>query len=126
MRESWWLKVYVIFILWQVGQIGDIRDKTRYFTAHYRVRRKSMTISRDHRIYFLHKHTEEIDVRLLLTFVVMVVCAVAVLCGVCILVEKATASSFVSLLLFFPLFFVTIVGSWLISVRLTAPHHRHA
>ena len=58
--------------------------------------------------------------RLLLTFMLTVLSAVVVLCVICVVAEKWT-SSFTSLLLFFPLFFLTIVGSWLASVRMTQP-----
>ena len=54
--------------------------------------------------------------RLLLTFMAMVFTTVAAVCVLCILVEKWT-SSFTSLLLFFPLFFLMIVGSWLLAVE---------
>ena len=63
--------------------------------------------------------------RLLLTFMATVFTTVAVVCVLCILVEKWT-SSFTSLLLFFPLFFLTIVGSWLLAVRITEPKPGHA
>jgi len=63
--------------------------------------------------------------RLLLTFMVTVFSSVAAVCMLCVLVERWT-SSFTSLLLFFPLFFLTIVGSWLLSVRMTEPRPGHA
>ena len=64
--------------------------------------------------------------RLLLTFIVTVVSSVGVMCLFCVLVERLTSSSFISLLLFFPLFFLTIVGSWLVSVKMTQPAPAHA
>jgi hypothetical protein len=63
--------------------------------------------------------------RLLLTFIVTVLSSVGAVCLFCILVERLTSSSFISLLLFFPLFFVTIVGSWLVSVKITQPKPGH-
>ena len=59
--------------------------------------------------------------RLLLTFIVTVVSLVGAVCLFCVLVERLTSSSFISLLLFFPLFFLAIIGSWLVSVKITKP-----
>jgi len=62
--------------------------------------------------------------RLLLTFLITVVGAIVALSLLCVLVEQWT-SPFTSLLLFFPLFFLTIGASWLISVKITQPKPGH-
>lgn len=57
---------------------------------------------------------------LLITFLVIVILGITGVAWVGVLVDKMT-SSFVSLAIFFPLFFLTVWLSWRLSVRLTAP-----
>ena len=57
---------------------------------------------------------------LLITFLVVVAAGILGAAWVGVLVDKMT-SSFTSLLVFFPLFFVTIWLAWKLSVKLTEP-----
>ena len=57
---------------------------------------------------------------LLITFLIAVIIGIVGVAWVGVLVDKMT-SSFTSLLIFFPLFFLTIWLSWKLSVKLTAP-----
>jgi ABC-type dipeptide/oligopeptide/nickel transport system permease component len=57
---------------------------------------------------------------LLITFLVTVTIGIVGASWVGVLIDRMT-SPFVSLLIFFPLFFLTIWLSWRLSVRLTAP-----
>jgi len=57
---------------------------------------------------------------LLITFVVTVTLGIIGASWLGVLIDKMT-SSFVSLAIFFPLFFLTVWLSWRLSVRLTAP-----
>ena len=57
---------------------------------------------------------------LLITFLITVTLGIAGAAWVGVLIDKMT-SSFVSLAIFFPLFFLTVWLSWRMSVRLTAP-----
>ena len=57
---------------------------------------------------------------LLITFAVTVTIGIIGASWLGVLIDKMT-SSFVSLTIFFPLFFLTVWLSWRLSVRLTAP-----
>jgi hypothetical protein len=57
---------------------------------------------------------------LLITFLVTVTIGIIGASWLGVLIDKMT-SSFVSLVIFFPLFFLTVWLSWRLSVRLTAP-----
>ncbi len=57
---------------------------------------------------------------LLITFLVTVTVGIAGASWIGVIVDKLT-SPFISLLIFFPLFFLTIVVAWKLSVRLTEP-----
>ena len=61
---------------------------------------------------------------LLATYLIIVVSVIVGVAALCVFVEQWT-SSFASLALFFPLFFLTIWVSWLLSVKLTQPKQRH-
>ncbi len=57
---------------------------------------------------------------LLITFLITVAVAIFGVAWVGVLVDKMT-SPFISLLIFFPLFFLTIWLTWRLSVKLTEP-----
>jgi hypothetical protein len=57
---------------------------------------------------------------LLVTYLIIVFSTVFGMAALCVALEQWT-SPFTSLLLFFPLFFLTIWVSWLLSVKLTKP-----
>jgi ABC-type dipeptide/oligopeptide/nickel transport system permease component len=57
---------------------------------------------------------------LLITFLVAVIIGIVGVAWVGVIVDKMT-SSFTSLLIFFPLFFLTIYVTWKLSVKLTEP-----
>lgn len=57
---------------------------------------------------------------LLITFLIAVTVAITGLVWIGVLIDKMT-SPFVSLLIFFPMFFLTIWLAWRLSVKLTAP-----
>ena len=57
---------------------------------------------------------------LLVTFLITVTIAIVGVSWLGVLIDKMT-SPFVSLLVFFPAFFLTIWLSWKLSVKLTAP-----
>jgi hypothetical protein len=59
-------------------------------------------------------------VNLLITFVVSVLIAVAGVSWIGVMIDKI-ASPFVSLFVFFPLFFLAIFVSWKLAVKFTAP-----
>jgi hypothetical protein len=59
-------------------------------------------------------------VSLLVTFLVTVSVGMATVAWIGVLIDRMT-SPFVSLLIFFPLFFLTIWLTWRLSVKLTAP-----
>ena len=61
---------------------------------------------------------------LLVTYISIVVTVVFGVAALCVLIEQWT-SPFTSLALFFPLFFLTIWVSWLVSVKLTQPKQVH-
>ncbi len=61
---------------------------------------------------------------LLVTFLVIVTIGIVGASWVGVLIDKMT-SPFVSLLIFFPVFFLTIWLSWKLAVRLTAPKSTH-
>jgi len=60
------------------------------------------------------------SVNLLITFLIVVTVGIFGVAWVGVLVDKMT-SSFTSLMVFFPLFFLTIWLAWKLSVKLTAP-----
>ncbi|HYJ87170.1 MAG TPA: hypothetical protein VEW46_14005 [Pyrinomonadaceae bacterium] len=62
--------------------------------------------------------------KLLVTYIFIVASAVLGIASLCVLAEKWT-SPFTSLAVFFPLFFLTIWVSWLVSVKLTQPKPVH-
>jgi hypothetical protein len=57
---------------------------------------------------------------LLVTFVIAVIVALVGVAWIAVIVDKLT-SSFVSLLVFFPLLFLTIWLTWRLSVKFTEP-----
>ena len=57
---------------------------------------------------------------LLLTFLVSVAVAIFALSWVGVIIDRYT-SSFTSLLIYFPLFFLTIFAVWKFSVKITEP-----
>jgi ABC-type dipeptide/oligopeptide/nickel transport system permease component len=57
---------------------------------------------------------------LLITFIVAVTIGIVGASWIGVLIDKMS-SPFVSLLVFFPLFFLTIFVAWKLSVKLTAP-----
>lgn len=57
---------------------------------------------------------------LLITFLITVTIAIVGVSWLGVFLDKMT-SSFTSLLIFFPVFFLTIYLSWKLSVRLTEP-----
>jgi hypothetical protein len=59
-------------------------------------------------------------VNLLVTFLVAIVIALVGLAWVGVIIDKMT-SPFVSLLVFFPMLFLTIWLTWRLSVKLTEP-----
>jgi hypothetical protein len=59
-------------------------------------------------------------VNLLITFVVVVIIALTGLAWLSVAVDKFT-SPFVSLLIFFPMFFLTIYLVWKLAVKITEP-----
>ena len=59
---------------------------------------------------------------LLVAYIIIVVSTIFGAAVLCVFIEQWT-SPFTSLALFFPLFFLTIWGSWLLSVKLTEPKH---
>ena len=62
---------------------------------------------------------------LLVTFLVCVTIGIIGATWMGVLIDRMT-SSFVSLFVFFPLFFLTIWLSWRLAVRLTAPKSTNA
>jgi hypothetical protein len=63
---------------------------------------------------------EGAPMNLLITFLVAVIIGIVGVAWVGVIVDKMT-SSFTSLLIFFPLFFLTIYVTWKLSVKLTEP-----
>jgi hypothetical protein len=59
-------------------------------------------------------------VNLLVTFLVIVSVGILGIAWVGVLIDKMS-SSFISLLIFFPLFFLTIWLAWKLSVKVTEP-----
>jgi len=59
-------------------------------------------------------------VNLLITFLVTVIIGIAGVSWLGVLIDKMT-SPFISLLIYFPLFFLTIWLTWRLSVKLTEP-----
>jgi hypothetical protein len=59
-------------------------------------------------------------VNLLVTFFITVMIAIVGVSWVGVIIDKMT-SPFISLMVFFPAFFLTIWLSWRLSVKLTAP-----
>jgi hypothetical protein len=59
-------------------------------------------------------------VNLLITFLITVVIGIVGVAWVGVIIDRMT-SSFISLLIFFPLFFGTIWLTWRLSVKLTEP-----
>lgn len=57
---------------------------------------------------------------LLVTFIVTVTAGIVGVSWASVIIDKMT-SPFVSLLVFFPLFFLTILVAWKISVKFTEP-----
>jgi ABC-type dipeptide/oligopeptide/nickel transport system permease subunit len=63
---------------------------------------------------------EGAPVKLLITFLVAVLVAIVGIAWIGVIIDKMT-SSFVSLMVFFPLFFLTIYVTWKLSVKFTEP-----
>jgi hypothetical protein len=59
-------------------------------------------------------------VNLLITFLITVAAGIFAVAWVGVMIDKMT-SPFISLLIFFPLFFLTIWLTWRLSVKLTQP-----
>lgn len=58
--------------------------------------------------------------KLLLTFLIAVTLGIVAVTWAGVLIDKMT-SPFISLMVFFPLFFLTIFVAWKLSVKFTAP-----
>jgi ABC-type dipeptide/oligopeptide/nickel transport system permease component len=59
-------------------------------------------------------------VNLLVTFLITVTVAIVGVAWIGVIIDKMT-SPFISLLIFFPIFFLTIYLCWKLSVKLTEP-----